>query len=80
MQNASDQTLPELSEADRFVLQWMEEQAPFMQDENGIDLGHIRENLKLSPRQRLERAEKAAAGIWYLQHAIAENTHKEKAA
>jgi hypothetical protein len=29
------------------------------QDENGVDLSLIRENLKLSPRERLIRAEQA---------------------
>jgi len=32
------------------------------QDENGVDLSLIRENLKLSPEQRLERGYRARLG------------------
>ena len=60
---APTDALPELTEDDKFALQWLQERAPFMQDENGIDLGHIRENLKRTPRERLERAEKMANWI-----------------
>ncbi len=64
-----DTTLPELTEADKFVLQWLEENAPLMQDENGIDLGRIRENLKLTTRQRLEKAEQGAASLFFIKQA-----------
>ena len=60
--------LPENPDTEQ-ILQWLEEQAPFMQDENGIDLGHIRENLERTPRERLERAEKGAAGLLILRRA-----------
>ncbi len=33
------------------------------QDENGVDLSLIRENLKLTPVERLRRADKAAADV-----------------
>ena len=58
-----------LTEDDKFVLQWLKEQAPLMQDENGIDLSRIRENLKRTPRERLAKAEQAAAGLLFLRQA-----------
>ena len=60
---APPNALPELTEDDKFALQWLRDRAPMMQDENGIDLEHIRENLKRTPRERLERAEKMANWI-----------------
>jgi hypothetical protein len=33
------------------------------QDENGIDLSHIRANLKLTPRERIEKLERALANL-----------------
>ena len=39
------------------------------QDENGIDLSLLRENLKLTPAQRLEKLQRAADFHWELRHA-----------
>ncbi len=32
-------------------------------DENGIDLSHLRENLKLTPRERVEKLQRAVAMV-----------------
>ena len=40
------------------------------QDENGIDLSHIRENLKLTPRERLAKLEKSLADLYILQQGM----------
>ena len=36
------------------------------QDENGVDLSLIRENLKLTPEQRLRKGDDATTGILWL--------------
>lgn len=39
------------------------------QDENGIDLSLLRENLKLTPTQRLERLQQVHDFFWEARHA-----------
>jgi hypothetical protein len=45
-------------EEQQFIFDWLEKNPMPEQDENGIDLGHLRENLKLSPLERLYRHKK----------------------
>jgi hypothetical protein len=36
---------------------WMEQAQALQYDENGVDLSHLRENLKLTPAQRMQKHE-----------------------
>ena len=45
---------------DEFVA-WCEENQT--QDENGMDLSHLRENLRLTPAERLRKLERALEGL-----------------
>jgi len=38
-------------------------QANQVQDENGVDLSHLRENLRLTPAERLRKLERALEGL-----------------
>ncbi len=38
-------------------------QANQIQDENGIDISHLRENLRLTPAERLRKLERALEGL-----------------
>jgi len=49
---------------DEFVA-WCEENQT--QDENGVDLSHLRENLRLTPAERLEKHELARRAVLELQ-------------
>ena len=51
---------------DEFVA-WCE--ANQRQDENGMDLSHLRENVRLTPAERLEKHETARRAFWELKHA-----------
>lgn len=42
-------------EEEQAILDWLEQNPMPEQDENGIDLGHLRENLKLTPIERMMR-------------------------
>ena len=42
------------------------------QDENGVDLSLIRRNLRLSPTERIRRAEKESKGLLGLQEYVRE--------
>ena len=75
---SAETALPELTEADKFVLQWLEENAPLMQDEIGIDLARIRENLKLTPLERLRRFDQKMASIRKLRARLAETQANAK--
>jgi hypothetical protein len=48
---------PELNEATLAYIRWQEENPHIWgdQDENGVDLARLRENLKLTPAERLRR-------------------------
>jgi hypothetical protein len=48
---------PELSEAALAYIRWQEENPDVWgdQDENGVDLARLRENLKLTPAERLRK-------------------------
>lgn len=39
------------------------------QDENGVDLSLLRENLRLTPTQRLEKLQQAARSLLEVRHA-----------
>ena len=39
------------------------------QDENGMDLSHLRENLRLTPAERLEKHEIARRAVWEIERA-----------
>jgi hypothetical protein len=43
------------------------------QDENGVDLSLLRENLKLSPSERLDRLQQAYDFFWEVRRARAKN-------
>ena len=46
-------------EARRFQEEWLAARPPWgEQDENGIDLGHLRANLKLTPTERIEKLQR----------------------
>lgn len=53
--NAPKSSWPELNEETLAYLQWQEENPHVWgdQDENGVDLARLRENLKLTPAERL---------------------------
>ena len=54
----------EISEEDRRRMEeWLRAHPYGDQDENGIDLSLLRENLKLSPRERLEKLERTLRSI-----------------
>ena len=54
----------EISEEDRRRMEeWLRAHPYGDQDENGIDLGSLRANLKLTPLQRLEKHQKALANL-----------------
>ena len=45
-------------EEEQFILDWYKEHPMPEQDENGVDIGHLRENLRLTPLERLEKMER----------------------
>ena len=47
------------------------------QDRNGVDIGRLRENLKLTPTQRLERLMQAQEWLRELERARATIRHKK---
>lgn len=47
------------------------------QDRNGVDIGRLRENLKLTPTQRLERMMQAQVWLRELERARATIRHKK---
>ncbi len=49
---------PLTPEEQQFIYDWFDQHPMPEQDENGIDLGHLRENLKLTPWERLYRHKK----------------------
>lgn len=54
----------EISEEDRRRMEeWLRAHPYGDQDENGIDLGSLRANLKLTPLQRLEKHQKALGNL-----------------
>ena len=40
---------------EQFILDWYEAHPMPEQDENGVDIGRLRENLKLTPAERVDR-------------------------
>ena len=46
------------------------------QDENGVDLSLIRRNLRLTPAERLRRAEKQSKGLQHLREHVRRNREK----
>lgn len=56
---------------DRRVAEWMDDRDRFAeQDENGVDLSLIVENLKLSPLERVRKGDAAArSAAWILETA-----------
>ena len=46
------------------------------QDENGIDLSLIRRNLRLSPTERIRRAERESKGLLHLREYVRRNREK----
>jgi hypothetical protein len=46
------------------------------QDENGVDLSLIRRNLRLSPAERLRRAEKESKGLLRLRQYVRRDREK----
>ena len=67
---AGDLVTPELAPEDRArVEQWLGEHPFGDQDENGIDLSLLRENLKLTPTERVEKMLRGQALIKELKNA-----------
>jgi hypothetical protein len=48
---------PELTDEERDLIRWQEENPDVWgdQDENGVDLARLRENLKLTPAERVRK-------------------------
>jgi hypothetical protein len=61
------------AEEQQFIYDWFDQHPMPEQDENGIDLGHLRENLKKTPSERLECLEKAVYQITWMRKAVKEN-------
>lgn len=67
---------PELTAEARALIQWQEENPDVWgdQDENGVDLAHLRENLKLTPAERLRRLDAGRQSLKWLQNARTRHT------
>lgn len=62
---------PEENEAaNRALVQWQEDHPDTWgdQDENGIDLAHLRENLKLTPVERLQRLDAGRESLEWIRN------------
>ena len=51
------------SEQRQKLAEWLKAHPYGDQDENGIDLGSLRRNLRLTPMERVERHQKALANL-----------------
>jgi hypothetical protein len=69
------ETEPELNEATLAYIRWQEENPDVWgdQDENGVDLTRLRENLKLTPAERLRRNGLALIFVRQLEEASERN-------
>ena len=58
------------------LIKWQQENPDVWgdQDENGVDLAHLRENLKLTPAERLRRLEAGRQTIQLFQNARKRHT------
>lgn len=61
------------------IIDWLNARGNGDPDENGIPLDALRENRRLTPRQRLEEAERNAAGMLWL-HEIAQKNQEARRA
>lgn len=48
---------------------WLQREAELQYDENGVDLSHLRENLRLTPAERMQKHEAARRFVRELHHA-----------
>ena len=49
-----------------FQEEWLRQNPQPEQDENGVDLTHLRENLRRTPSQRLEKLERTLEDLYAL--------------
>ena len=61
---------PLTPEEEQYILDWVEANPMPDQDENGVDLGRLRENLKLTPAERLDRLERHMKSVAQLRQAF----------
>ena len=57
------------------IIEWLNARGNGDPDENGISRDQLRENRKLTPRERLEELERCVAGLIQLQERIKANRH-----
>ena len=61
------------------IIDWLNSRGNGDQDENGVSLDALRENRRMTPRQRLEGAERSAAGMLWLQEMARKNQEARRA-
>ncbi|WP_395089071.1 hypothetical protein [Armatimonas sp.] len=66
-------------QTDDEIIDWLNARGNGDPDENGIPLDALRENRRLTPRQRLEEAERNAAGMLWLQEIAQKNQEVRRA-
>ena len=66
----------ELDDEALALIRWQEENPTAWgdQDENGVDLGRLRENLKLTPAERLKKLDEGRAMLQMLEDARTKRT------
>lgn len=67
---------PEMNAEMIAYIKWQEDNPDvwFDQDENGVDLAHLRENLKLTPIERLHKLDAGRQSLKWLQSARTRHT------
>lgn len=67
---------PEMSADALALIRWQEENPDVWgdQDENGVDLAHLRENLKLTPAERLRQLDAGRRRLVWIQNARTRHT------
>jgi hypothetical protein len=61
--DGEDEMSPERAAQIRQLQAWLKEYPYGEQDENGVDISLLRENLKLTPRERLNKLQNLVRGI-----------------
>ncbi|MCX6365090.1 MAG: hypothetical protein NTX57_00040 [Armatimonadetes bacterium] len=57
------------------IIEWLNARGNGDPDENGISRDQLRENRRLTPRERLEELERCVSGLMRLQERITVNRH-----
>lgn len=76
MTEPQKQTEPETLSAEALaIIKWQEENPDMWgeQDENGVDLARLRENLKISPAERLKKMDEGRRLLRWIQNARTTN-------